>query len=709
MLGCQNQQTCDVLEKITSKEMKIVINIGNIDRHVLEDKFTVMVRYHSPQFAKSRECYTPKYTFKLPFFEKSNVLEVPEKKTSTVVQAIKNLAKLRRKDKYLSTIAEYCNSSFSFVLLRHLLDIETCSAMNEEELIMTNVKLMMKSKTFYFEADSRFQPGDWKQYSICFIPNRYFRIFSHILEFKNRKVYFEIPDDKQELIKSTELYDILFAFSTAAYEASLEALISIDSHYLQNYFLEFAVAPEKCPKIYSDHSKVETFKWINENISTNQEQMRAIKNIVNCTAYPFPFIIFGPPGTGKTSTMVECVCQILQHKPNSRILITAQSNSACDEVGVRLMKVVDRKKIFRYYSLAQLKKQKNTKTHPELIKISNLRNNCSNSVSYEEIYYFNVVIVTLLSSNKLVEAAIKPEFYDYIFVDECASAAETECLVPIMGMGTTLNKITTNIVLLGDHKQLGPVIKCQDAEKLGFGVSLMERMMTKERYKDCPSYDNNYIVQLLDNYRNHPAILLFSNENFYDSKLRAKAPQENVGKFPIIFHCVKERSMVEKDGTSSYNRTEVKIVKSYVDSLLLKGYNQLDIGIISPYKAQLSKIEETLKYKKDIEIGTAEYYQGREKKIIIISTVKSKTSVGFLKCEKRFNVMLTRAKSMVIIVGNPETLQKDKMWRKFINYCENNNAFVGKPFKNKSKYTIDSVNQLTNTLKNLELVEKSSK
>lgn len=158
--------------------------------------------------------------------------------------------------------------------------------------------------------------------------------------------------------------------------------------------------------------------------------------------------------------------------------------------------------------------------------------------------------------------------------------------------------------------------------------------MTKRRYKDCPSYDNNYIIQLLDNYRNHPAILHFPNIHFYDSKLRAKALQQKGGEFPIVFHCSKKPSRIELNGTSSYNDTEVKIVKSYVDVLLRKGLKQLDIGIISPYKAQLSKLHTILGKLTDIEIGTAEYYQGREKNVIIISTVKSQSAVGFLKSEK---------------------------------------------------------------------------
>lgn len=130
---------------------------------------------------------------------------------------------------------------------------------------------------------------------------------------------------------------------------------------------------------------------------------------------------------------------------------------------------------------------------------------------------------------------------------------------------------------------------------------------------------------------------------------------------PILFHCVKTPSELEKN--SSFNTGEIKMVKFYVDLLLNAGVNEIkvtheDIGIVSPYKAQLNKLKETFRYARGIEIGTAEYYQGREKKIIIISTVKSGISgVGFLKSEKRLNVCISRAKSLLLIVGNGDTLQ----------------------------------------------------
>jgi helicase MOV-10 len=116
----------------------------------------------------------------------------------------------------------------------------------------------------------------------------------------------------------------------------------------------------------------------------------------------------------------------------------------------------------------------------------------------------------------------------------------------------------------------------------------------------------------------------------------------------------------KKEGKSSYNNGEINIVSSYVNNLIKSGLknNKItaeDIGVVTPYKAQSEKLKKVLP--KNVEVGTTEYFQGREKLIMIISTVKSKAGIGFLKDERRLNVCMTRAKALMIVVGNAETLQ----------------------------------------------------
>jgi helicase MOV-10 len=176
------------------------------------------------------------------------------------------------------------------------------------------------------------------------------------------------------------------------------------------------------------------FEWFNKQIGKNEEQMAAIKNIVNCTAFPFPYVVFGPPGTGKTSCIVECIAQVLKLKPNSRIIVTAQSNSACDEIGVRLLKHVSWNKVFRYYSPSMQINSEGYNIPDILRRTSNLRSKTSQFPSKEEFSHFKVMITTLMSCSRLVQVDYKiNRHFDYIFVDECASALELESLIPIVG------------------------------------------------------------------------------------------------------------------------------------------------------------------------------------------------------------------------------------------------------------------------------------
>jgi helicase MOV-10 len=399
-------------------------------------------------------------------------------------------------------------------------------------------------------------------------------------------------------------------------------------------------------------------------------------------------------GTGKTSSLVECVVQITKLRPEARILITAQSNSACEEIGSRLLKAVPLNKILRIYS-TRIDKDKLERMDQTLRSSSNKRRNNDQFPTKQEFKFFTVVIVTLMTSSRLAQSDLPKGHFDYIFLDECAAASEPESLVPVIGLGTKNHDvITASIVILGDHKQLGASVKSDMAEFMGLGISLMERIMTKEQYKaGVHGYNTNYITQLLDNYRCHPAVLQFSNAVFYDNILRARVNDQlrnfainwellSNREFPVLFHCVKTPSQVANNSTSSYNKKEIEIVKFYVEYLTKRGIGgkkviEEDIGIVTPYVAQLRKLRSVVN---SIEVGTAEYFQGREKKIIIVSTVKSCTSVGFLKNEKRLNVVLTRAQSLMIVVGNADTLQRDRLWRAFVHYCFLNNAFVGEYF-----------------------------
>lgn len=207
--------------------------------------------------------------------------------------------------------------------------------------------------------------------------------------------------------------------------------------------------------------EVSKIKWLNPSVANNKEQKAAIRNIINRTSFPSPYIVFGPPGTGKSTTIIEAVAQIVKLKPLAHILVTANSNSACDDIGNRLLNFVSMNKVLRIYSPAFDKKPE--KIDKTLEPISNFRNRhlCSckkrscpeiepcDDPTYEEFYTARVVIATLVSCGRIVSAGIKSNHFDYIFIDEAASETEQCTLIPISGLGATDKGITAQIVLSG--------------------------------------------------------------------------------------------------------------------------------------------------------------------------------------------------------------------------------------------------------------------
>jgi helicase MOV-10 len=195
--------------------------------------------------------------------------------------------------------------------------------------------------------------------------------------------------------------------------------------------------------------------------------MQAVESIVNDTAYPSPYIIFGPPGTGKTSTIVETICQLYRMVPASRILVTAQSNSACDELSARLLQALPSGDMYRIYAPYILRKME--RIDPELQAISNVKAGTFGYPSWDELYAKRIVVCTLTTAGRLVLARVNKRHFTHVFIDECASATEPAALVPIVGVITGKNRIYGNIVLAGDIQQLGPTLKSRFAFRLGYG------------------------------------------------------------------------------------------------------------------------------------------------------------------------------------------------------------------------------------------------
>uniref|UniRef100_A0A452UK02 RNA helicase n=1 Tax=Ursus maritimus TaxID=29073 RepID=A0A452UK02_URSMA len=474
----------------------------------------------------------------------------------------------------------------------------------------------------------------------------------------------------------------------------------------------FPVASRGVPLLPSDVK----LKLYDRSLESNPEQLQAMKYIVTGTTRPAPYIIFGPPGTGKTVTLVEAIKQVVKHLPKAHILACAPSNSGADLLCQRL-RVHLPSSIYRL-----LAPSRDIRMVPEDIKP------CCNWDAKKGDYVFpakkklqeyRVLITTLITASRLVSAQFPIDHFTHIFIDEAGHSMEPESLVAIAGLMEV--KETDNpggqLVLAGDPRQLGPVLRSPLTQKHGLGYSLLERLVAPSL--GGPRGGAEVIFLLLPP-RSHPTILDIPNRLYYEGELQACAdvvdrerfcrweglPRQG---FPIIFHGVMGKDEREGNSPSFFNPEEAATVTSYLKLLLApsskKGKARLSprsVGVISPYRKQVEKIRHCITKLdkelrglddiKDLKVGSVEEFQGQERSVILISTVRSSQSfvqldldfnLGFLKNPKRFNVAVTRAKALLIVVGNPLLLGHDPDWKVFLEFCKENGGYTGCPFPDK--------------------------
>ncbi|XP_030280361.1 putative helicase mov-10-B.1 [Sparus aurata] len=441
---------------------------------------------------------------------------------------------------------------------------------------------------------------------------------------------------------------------------------------------------------------------------SNPEQRKAIKHIIAGTAKPAPYLVFGPPGTGKTVTLVGAINQILETQESCKILACAPSNNAIDHLCEKIAEGnVDKHHLYRLYA-ATFPVEK----IPYIRKFHcNLIGEAVRIPTKRDLMRYKIIFTTLQTAGRLVAAGIPVCHFSYIFVDEAGQTTETECLIPISGL---MDPGKCQVVLAGDPKQLGPVISSRMAEDNGFGLSMLERLMRDiDLYKsdDTHGFNNHFITKLLRNYRSHPAILKIPNRLFYKGELQAFAHVEKCipyckwellpkKDFPLIFHGVAGTDEHEANCPSAYNMAEVEVLKEYLKAIVTHLHKNSvtkigpkEIGIITPYSKQVEKIQNAIQMDKDLKeenlenimVGSVEQFQGKEFNVVILSTVRSfpkltshkQCTLGFIDNEKRFNVALTRARALLIVVGDPRILKTAQIWNKFIHYCYKEGGYRG--------------------------------
>ena len=468
--------------------------------------------------------------------------------------------------------------------------------------------------------------------------------------------------------------------------------------------------------------------------SLNKSQKSAIENSLSCENF---FLIHGPFGTGKTRTLVELISQ--ETRQNHKVLATAESNAAVDNILERLMdnkklnltrlghpqrvskhnitqtlayKVENHKlnkkitKIHRKIDNLIEKRKVHTKPTPQYRrgfgdydilhlaskgkggrgisseKMKSMANwieiNQEIDEAHDEIKRIeNRMIKEIVDSSDVILAtnssaaleSISHVKFDVAIIDEASQATIPSILIPIAK--------AHRFILAGDHKQLPPTIISERAHEL-------EKTLFEELIRIYPFKSQLLNVQ----YRMNSLLMKFPNREFYNNGLKSDSSVDDITINDILTSQHEEkallfidtsevednREMHLKDSKSIINDLEADISVSIAQDYLNAGAGEDDIGIISPYADQVKLIQE----KTPVEVKTVDGFQGREKEIIIISTVRSNPhgNIGFLKDLRRLNVAITRAKRKLIIIGNADTLITNPTYARLIEFVESENLLV---------------------------------
>ncbi|XP_044529899.1 probable helicase with zinc finger domain isoform X2 [Gracilinanus agilis] len=442
----------------------------------------------------------------------------------------------------------------------------------------------------------------------------------------------------------------------------------------------------------------------------NAKQKEAVLAITTPLSIQLPpVLIIGPYGTGKTFTLAQAVKHILQQQDTSRILICTHSNSAADlYIKDYLHPYVEagnpQARPLRVYFRNRWVKTVHPVVHQYCLISST--HSTFQMPQKEDILKQRVVVVTLNTSQYLCQLDLEPGFFTHILLDEAAQAMECETIMPL-----ALANQNTRIVLAGDHMQLSPFVYSEFARERNLHVSLLDRL-----YEHYPAEFPCRIL-LCENYRSHEAIINYTSELFYEGKLMASGKQPAHKDFyPLTFFTARGEDVQEKNSTAFYNNAEVFEVVERVEELRRKwpvAWGKLDdgsIGVVTPYADQVFRIRAELRKKRlsDVNVERVLNVQGKQFRVLFLSTVRTRHTCkhkqtpikrkehlledstedldyGFLSNYKLLNTAITRAQSLVAVVGDPIALcsigRCRKFWERFIALCHDNKSLHGITFE----------------------------
>lgn len=573
------------------------------------------------------------------------------------------------------------------------------------------------------DANHKVQNSNLKVQSI-----KYFSFTGTVSYVDGDRMVVTVPDSAPllELQQSTEPIGVQLSFDETSYKLMFEALDRVmkAKNNRLAYLRDLFYSHQKAGRFSFEPMK---FPWLNPT------QERAVNEVLWAKDVA---IVHGPPGTGKTTTLVEAINETLMRE--SQVLVCAQSNMAVDWISEKLVdrginvlrignptRVNDKMLGFTYErrfeshadypqlwairkAIRELRKNRKKGSENYHQKMDRLKSRaaeielCINAELFGEA---RVIACTLVGSAHHLLEGMK---FGTLFIDEAAQALEAACWIPM--------RRASRVILAGDHCQLPPTVKSIAALRAGLGKTLMERI----------AENKPEVVTLLKiQYRMNDEIMRFSSDWFYGGKVES-APQIKYRSVLDYDHPItwidtsNEENQITIEGedapedsasassaanqNSDLNFKEQFVGESFgrinkaeaeLTLLTLAEYftkiskrrvleERIDVGIISPYRAQVQYLKKLIKkyeffkpYRRLISVNTVDGFQGQERDVILISLVRSNDEgqIGFLKDLRRMNVAMTRARMKLIILGNKDTMTKHPFYKKLWEYVEaiNNN------------------------------------
>lgn len=573
------------------------------------------------------------------------------------------------------------------------------------------------------DANHKVQNSNLKGQSI-----KYFSFTGTVSYVDGDRMVVTVPDSAPllELQQSTDPIGVQLSFDETSYKLMFEALDRVmkAKNNRLAYLRDLFYSHQKAGRFSFKPMK---FPWLNPT------QERAVNEVLWAKDVA---IVHGPPGTGKTTTLVEAINETLMRE--SQVLVCAQSNMAVDWISEKLVdrginvlrignptRVNDKMLGFTYErrfeshadypqlwairkAIRELRKNRKKGSENYHQKMDRLKSRAAEielRINAELFGEARVIACTLVGSAHHLLEGMK---FGTLFIDEAAQALEAACWIPM--------KRASRVILTGDHCQLPPTVKSIAALRAGLGKTLMERI----------AENKPEVVTLLKiQYRMNDEIMRFSSDWFYGGKVES-APQIKYRSVLDYDHPItwidtsNEENQITIEGedapedpasassaanqNSDLNFKEQFVGESFgrinkaeaeLTLLTLAEYftkigkqrvleERIDVGIISPYRAQVQYLKKLIKkyeffkpYRRLISVNTVDGFQGQERDVILISLVRSNDEgqIGFLKDLRRMNVAMTRARMKLIILGNKDTMTKHPFYKKLWEYVEaiNNN------------------------------------